>query len=239
MRTIINFKKLLTVLFLMSCVSAFADTLFKSSVTASYYADKYHGRKTSNGEIFNMNALTAAHKTLPFNTIVRVTNLANGKSVQVRINDRGPFVKGREIDVSKAAAQQLDMIKTGTATVKLEILSDSSSGAKKTASKSDSSKKTVTTTTEAIAKAAQNLDPNKTWDIQLGAFTSRGNAEKLAQKLMNAGFENVVYQKTSEWTKVVIRNVATDNVQAILDRLEEKNYTDYFVRERANVKESL
>ncbi|MBO4386208.1 MAG: septal ring lytic transglycosylase RlpA family protein, partial [Treponema sp.] len=94
---------------------SYAVTLYKSGVTASYYADKFHGRKTSSGEIFNMYDYTAAHKTLPFGTLLRVTNLANGNYVTVKVNDRGPFVKGRELDVSKAAAVKLGMIKTGTA----------------------------------------------------------------------------------------------------------------------------
>lgn len=89
---------------------------------ASYYADKFHGRKTANGEIFNMHDLTAAHKTLPFNTVVKVTNLKNNKSVKVRINDRGPFVKNRVIDLSLAAAKELDMLGTGTAEVRIDIL---------------------------------------------------------------------------------------------------------------------
>jgi len=89
---------------------------------ASYYADKFHGKKTANGEKFDMNALTAAHRTFPFGTKLRVTNLDNQKSVVLRINDRGPFAKGRLIDVSLAAAKQLDMLKTGAARVRLDIL---------------------------------------------------------------------------------------------------------------------
>ena len=89
---------------------------------ASYYADEYNGRPTSNGEIYDMNALTAAHNSLPFNTRVRVTNLANQKSVVVRINDRGPFKDNRIIDLSLAAAKQIAMIGPGTATVRLEVV---------------------------------------------------------------------------------------------------------------------
>jgi rare lipoprotein A len=89
---------------------------------ASYYAEKFNGRRTSNGEIYDMHALTAAHQSLPFNSIVLVTNLENNKSVKLRINDRGPFVKDRIIDVSLAAANQLDMIGTGTAQVRIEVL---------------------------------------------------------------------------------------------------------------------
>jgi rare lipoprotein A len=89
---------------------------------ASYYAEEFHGRKTSNGETFDMNTLTAAHQTLPFGTLVRVTNKATGKSVVVRINDRGPFLKDRIIDLSRAAAEKIGMIGPGTAEVHLEIL---------------------------------------------------------------------------------------------------------------------
>ena len=89
---------------------------------ASYYAEEFHGRKTSNGETFDMNQLTAAHQTLPFGTIVKVTNKGNGTSVIVRINDRGPFLKNRIIDLSRAAAEKIGMIGSGTAGVRLEIL---------------------------------------------------------------------------------------------------------------------
>ncbi|MCK5380473.1 MAG: septal ring lytic transglycosylase RlpA family protein, partial [Candidatus Latescibacteria bacterium] len=89
---------------------------------ASYYADKFHGRKTANGEIFNMHAMTAAHRKLSFDTKLRVTNLANGMSVVVRINDRGPFVKGRIIDLSYGAAKKIGLVQSGVAKVKLEIV---------------------------------------------------------------------------------------------------------------------
>ena len=89
---------------------------------ASWYGPNFHARKTSNGEVYNMYALTAAHKTLPMNTIVKVINLENNKSVIVRVNDRGPFVKGRIIDLSNKAAYKVDMVKKGTARVKVIIL---------------------------------------------------------------------------------------------------------------------
>lgn len=89
---------------------------------ASWYGPNFHGKKTSNGENYNMHALTAAHKTLPMNTMVKVTNLNNYKTIIVRINDRGPFVTGRIIDLSKAAANAISMIQTGTAPVELEVV---------------------------------------------------------------------------------------------------------------------
>ncbi len=91
---------------------------------ASYYHHKFNGRKTASGEIFNNRQMTAAHRTLPFNTLVRVTNLDNGKSVVVRINDRGPWRSERIIDVSRAAAEQIDMIPKGVVDVKVEIFEE-------------------------------------------------------------------------------------------------------------------
>lgn len=89
---------------------------------ASYYGARHHGRKTASGEPFNKNALTAAHRTLPFGTRVRVTNLNNQQSIVVRINDRGPYAKGRIIDLSEQAAREINMIRVGVAKVKVERL---------------------------------------------------------------------------------------------------------------------
>lgn len=90
--------------------------------SASYYASKFHGRRTASGEAFDNGAMTAAHRTLPFGSLVRVTNPATGASVIVRINDRGPFSRGRLIDVSRAAAEELGMITRGHATVELALI---------------------------------------------------------------------------------------------------------------------
>ncbi len=99
----------------ISCTHKFTQT-----GKASYYADKFNGRKTANGERFRNSKRTAAHKTLPFGTKVRVINLRNGKSVKVRINDRGPFVAGRIIDLSKKAARRIGMVNEGVGNVKLK-----------------------------------------------------------------------------------------------------------------------
>lgn len=95
---------------------------FSQRGKASYYARMHHGGRTANGETHDQNALVAAHRSLPFGTKVRVTNLSNGKQVIVRINDRGPFRRGRIIDLSRAAAQQIDMLKKGVVTVRIETL---------------------------------------------------------------------------------------------------------------------
>lgn len=92
--------------------------------SASYYAAKFHGRRTASGERFDNSDMTAAHRTLPFGSLVRVTNPANGRSVVVRINDRGPFTRGRMIDVSRAAAEELGLVARGHATVELALVAD-------------------------------------------------------------------------------------------------------------------
>jgi len=97
---------------------------YQAQGKASYYASRHHGRRTASGERLNNNALTAAHRELPFGTQVRVTNLSNERSVVVRITDRGPHGRGRLIDLSQAAARQLDMLRAGVATVRVESLYD-------------------------------------------------------------------------------------------------------------------
>ena len=197
--------KILFVLFLLSLAPASFAGVYKSGVQASYYAEKYHGRKTANGETFNMYAMTCAHKTLPFGTVLRVTNLSNNKTVDVRVNDRGPFVKGREIDLSKAAAHKLDMIKTGTARVKIEIL-DKGVG----------------------ASPAPVSEPY--WDVQVGSFSSRENANKVAQNLLKNGFENVYFQKTKAVTRVVIKKIPDKQLPSLESKLRQIGYTGFMVK---------
>jgi len=148
---------------------------FRQRGLASWYGKKFHGRKTSNGETYDMYKSSAAHKTLPFNTYVRVHNLYNGKKLDVRINDRGPFVRGRIIDLSYKAAQELGIVGPGTATVEVVAL-----GA---AVKPDTEIKT-----ENSYKPVDYYSGNFTF--QVGAFIDRQNAEKikveLDQKYKNA-----------------------------------------------------
>jgi len=130
------FSGLILLTFLASCA---ADVRFSASDSTtvhtsryyvgqvfkgvcSYYAKKFHGRKTASGELFDMHKLTAAHRRLPFGTILRVENLANGKTVRVKVNDRGPFKPGRILDLSYAAAKKLDMLQNGTAHIKIVIV---------------------------------------------------------------------------------------------------------------------
>lgn len=128
---------------------------------ASWYGNAFHGRPTSSGEVFDENDLTAAHRTLPFGAHVMVTNLANDRSVVVRINDRGPFVKGRIIDLSYAAARVLGLVGPGTGRVRLELLSGA----------------------EAPAR------PSEVW-LQVGAFAVQENAHKL-KRLLEGSYAGV------------------------------------------------
>lgn len=135
---------------------------------ASWYGSDFHGKKTSNGEIYNMYALTAAHKTLPMNTMLRVTNLNNGRNVVVRVNDRGPFVAGRVVDLSKTAASQINMIGTGTAPVRVEVLGFN-------ATKSTSTSSYVNT---------QKVYEGGDFMVQIGAFRKKSGA-RVYQKRYN------------------------------------------------------
>ena len=212
------------------------SSVYKTGVTASYYAEDFHGKKTSNGERFNMNALTCAHKSLPFDTILRVTNLSNGKTVDVRVNDRGPFVATREIDLSKAAALKLGMIGTGTAKVKLEIVKEgpdtklsrqTAASAAKIMAKLGGGTGTQTSTT-----AKKNLVPGTYWDIQLGAFKSKDNAKKFASKVSKAGFKDIVLQTSGEVTRVAIKKVPASKVTDTQNKLAQKGFTEQTLKQR-------
>ncbi|WP_417311611.1 septal ring lytic transglycosylase RlpA family protein [Ectopseudomonas khazarica] len=113
---------LLGALVLLGGCSTFGGSGGSETGKASYYGQAHHGKRTASGERFDQHALTAAHRTLPFGTRVRVTNLNNERSVVVRINDRGPFVHGRIIDLSRAAAERLDMLRAGVVPVRLQAL---------------------------------------------------------------------------------------------------------------------
>jgi len=110
------------VLFLFSSVIAVGREGFPQYGDASWYGNPHHGRITANGERFDMHDYTAAHKSLPFGTVLKVTNLRNGKSVVVRVNDRGPFVNKRIIDVSYAAAKNIGILKSGATRVRIELV---------------------------------------------------------------------------------------------------------------------
>jgi len=173
----------------------FTFKLFGEIGYASWYGPDFHGKLTANGERFNTNDLTAAHKTLPFNSIIKVTSLTNNLSVVVRINDRGPFVKNRVIDLSMAAAKEIDMIKTGTDEVKLEILEKG---------------------VNRYHRYHSNL-----YSIQIASFSDRLNADGLVKKLREQGIKsriNSVFQPRSVH-RVIIDNLSYSQMQLLRVRL--------------------
>jgi rare lipoprotein A len=153
---------------------------------ASYYAEPYHGRKTASGEIFDTyNAMTAAHKTLPFDTVVRVRNMANGEEVDVRINDRGPFVKGRVIDLSLAAAKEIDLVRAGIAPVELKVLKKGSPVSKPSGSATASvgGNPSSPASVPESAPPASEASPQPVFGVQVGAFQSESAATRLRDEL--------------------------------------------------------
>ena len=144
---------------------------FRQTGLASWYGEDFHGKKTSNGEIYDMYAMTAAHKTLPFNTYVAVNNLENGRKLKVRINDRGPFVRGRIIDLSYAAASKLGIVGPGTARVKIVALGMAAD---------QSPKKDEPESYDPVDYQKGNFT------FQVGAFLERQNAERLEAELAKA-----------------------------------------------------
>ena len=149
---------------------------------ASWYGPDFHGKLTSNGEVYNMHKMTAAHKTLPMNTIVKVKNLDNGKSIIVRINDRGPFVATRIIDLSNLAAKKIGMIAKGTAHVELEVL-----GFKSKYKAKNHTHKISKTTRKVKDKKQQN------YALQIASFSKIDGALKIQQKYDNIdGYKTII-----------------------------------------------
>lgn len=151
--------------------------------TASWYGPNFHGNRTANGEVYDMHGLTAAHRTLPFDTWIRVTNLDNGRSVDLRINDRGPFVKGRILDVSYGAAQALGMVGPGLARVRLEVVGGPLPAGAVTA--------------RARPRAAQRFT------VQAGAFQEEAKARLLAAELRRR-FPGARVRSRDGWHRVQV-----------------------------------
>jgi rare lipoprotein A len=160
---------------------------YREQGIASWYGRKFHGKPTSSGEPYNMHALTAAHKTLPLPTRVRVTNLQNQRNVVVTVNDRGPFVDNRLIDLSYAAALELDMVRDGTAMVAVEVLPYD------TVDQPPTVAATASGAPSTMAAASAPLPLAKTLIfLQVGAFGEAGNAERLKAQLENGGLGDVL-----------------------------------------------
>jgi rare lipoprotein A len=181
---------------------------------ASWYGTKFHGRDTSSGEIYNMHAMTAAHKTLPIPVYVQVKNLDNGRSTVVRVNDRGPFIAGRIIDLSYAAAKKLGVDGPGTANVEISVLSQGES-------KPSSVVRSIPLNTD--------LEEDLPLFIQMGSFSSQLNANNMVQSLVavNETAAQISHIQTDEGLLYRVRVgplFDIDEANAVLSRLRGKGF---------------
>jgi rare lipoprotein A len=191
----------LVALLLALCAVGAWGADFEREGLASWYGGKFHGRLTANGERFDANQLTAAHKTLPFGTVVKVTNLENERTVTVRINDRGPFVENRIIDLSRGAAERLEMTGTGVAQVRLQIIHPG------------------------------EVDPG-TRVIQIGSFSMPDNADAVAARLSEAGFDPQIEAADSGVYRVTLVDVPEEELDEYRRRLSRLGYSHVLVRRR-------
>jgi len=250
-----NKRVFVTVFLIISTISflIFADNdIVGNDVFASYYGEPFHGRPTASGEIFDMNAYTAAHKTLPFGTMVEVTNLENGKKVIVRVNDRGPFVGNREIDLSRAAAEVLGMIGQGIARVLIRKVGQQEISKTPSTSVSDTKDDVMSKPVE----TSQNVEeerivpkdtPNKPlvytptnaeetsgvlWRVQVGSFTREENALQMVIKLRDIGFEPA-YEKTETHVRVVLYGIRPTDLENVKRALDKNGYRGYVIRQES------
>lgn len=173
---------------------------------ASWYGADFHGKSTSNYEIYNMNDLTAAHKTLPFGSYVIVTNLDNNKSVTVRINDRGPYIEGREIDLSFAAAQVLEMVEPGVVPVKIEVI-----------------------------KSLSPRPSSQRFSVQIGSFSKKINAINLRRELrpkFRGVYMTLFRTGYQTYFRVRIKAKTRNDAEKIALRLKQSGYTVIILEEQ-------
>jgi len=185
-------------------VSPKAKPIYVETGLASWYGPPYHNRKGSNGEVYNQNALTAAHRTIPLNSMVRVTNETTKRAVVVRITDRGPFVGNRVIDLSLAAAKAVDVWLPGIAMVKLEVLS-----------------------------APAPIEEGGRWCVQIGAFQSEHEARKLKEKLQDRYSTANVIQftgPTGEWVRIRPEGDDKQKAQEVASKTHVKEGGVFLVR---------
>jgi rare lipoprotein A len=202
---------------------------------ASWYGRAFHGKRTASGERFDMNELTAAHRKLPFGTILEVKNLNNDKRVKVRINDRGPYREGRILDLSYAAARKLDMLGSGKAMVGINIVRKGSG--------EDSSRKGLNDIEPAAGSDdGEEADDDITRDervrtgrfaLQAGAFYSKSNAQRLKSKIEGLTRRPVVVIRDGDMYKVRINSIASKKeLEKVREALGDENITSFIVRDR-------
>ncbi|HEX9021389.1 MAG TPA: septal ring lytic transglycosylase RlpA family protein [Nitrospirota bacterium] len=187
--------------------------------TASWYGKELDGKKTASGETFDMNALTAAHRLLPFGTIIRVTNLDNSKSVEVRITDRGPFIRSRVLELSYGAAKELGFVSQGTARVAIEVVKAvRDSGPYTVAAAIYTEQENARLLKERLNEKFEvvSIIPFKTnlarfYRVQVGSYASVERAEQIAAKLALEGLEPVVIRKNDQNQKIRTKKRAAED----------------------------
>jgi rare lipoprotein A len=186
-------------------ISPDAKPLVIETGIASWYGAPYHNRRGSNGEVYDMHAMTAAHRTLPLGSIVRVTEIATGNSVLVRITDRGPFIPGRIIDLSQAAAKKLGLVQKGTANVKVELL-----------------------------KSPASLEAGGRWAVQIGAFGQEEAARTLADHLSRRYHTAKVLTFNSPvgdwWVRVRVKGDLRARAEEIMRDAETREAAMFLIR---------
>ena len=186
-------------------VPSSAEPIFEETGMASWYGAPYHNRRGSNGEVYNMYAMTAAHRTLPLGSIARITNVKTGSSAIVRITDRGPFVEGRIVDLSLAAAQAVDVYQPGTAKVRLEVL-----------------------------EAPAPLATGGRWAVQIGSFAEEKSAGELAEHLQRRYQTAKVLKFASPagdwWVRVRVRDDDRQRAEALAHETETSEGSIFLVR---------
>ncbi|MEQ8925086.1 MAG: septal ring lytic transglycosylase RlpA family protein [Fulvivirga sp.] len=220
--------KYLSLLFLLTiCFSSAIGQIQEGK--ASYYADKFEGRPTASGEKYKHSKLTAAHKTLPFGTVVKVTNLKNNNSVEVRINDRGPFVEGRVIDLSRSAAEKLNFINDGLADVKIEVV-DAGDG--KGGGLSQPINHVTVDEKEFYEFNVDRINP-KGFGVQIGSFKELANLVRLADNLKSSYQKEVTVQvKVLNGVKIytiVVGDFKNREKAAEFKTKLQKRYPDAFI----------
>lgn len=202
---------------------------------ASWYGPNFHNKKTSNGEIYDMNLHTAAHKTLPMNTILKVYSLDSKKSTIVRINDRGPFVEGRIIDLSAAAAKDIDMVKAGTARVNIEVIGFGGIVSDDVASHSTIIKDMVNSSElkdEFKTGEVQNTIEGGIFSIQIGAFRKKDGAKSYQESHQFSNYSTII--KEGEFEGATIYRVFVSGFKSeaeAKDFIKDNNIDGFFVRE--------
>ena len=185
-------------------LSSSEKPLYTETGLASWYGPPYHNRRSANGEVYDMNQMTAAHRTLPLNSIVRVTNVKTAASTIVRITDRGPFIGERMLDLSLAAAKAVDVWEPGTAWVKMDVLS-----------------------------TPAPLDHGGKWEVQIGAFETAEAAEQLKQQIVSRYHPERVIEftgPTGEWVRVRVQNDDRELAEEISQNLSTPEGGVFLVR---------